>query len=62
MTGPRYPGERQDDAGPVPCFGFSGHGFQLGSGVGDAMAELITTGRCETPLNDFRIDRFVRAA
>ncbi|AZO11524.1 FAD-binding oxidoreductase [Mesorhizobium sp. M3A.F.Ca.ET.080.04.2.1] len=44
------------------AFGFSGHGFQLGPGVGDAMAELITTGRCETPLDDFSIDRFSRAA
>ncbi|MGX5831040.1 NAD(P)/FAD-dependent oxidoreductase [Mesorhizobium sp. 43Arga] len=40
------------------AFGFSGHGFQLGPGVGDAMAELITTGHCETPLGDFRVDRF----
>ncbi|TSJ64643.1 FAD-binding oxidoreductase [Starkeya sp. 3C] len=39
------------------AFGFCGHGFQLGPGVGDAMAELIVTGRCETPLDDFRIDR-----
>ena len=44
------------------AFGFSGHGFQLGPGVGDAMAELITTGRCETPLDDFRINRFGSAA
>lgn len=40
------------------AFGFSGHGFQLGPGVGDAIAELITTGRSETPLDDFTIDRF----
>ena len=40
------------------AFGFCGHGFQLGPGVGDAMAELITSGQCETPLDDFRIDRF----
>lgn len=40
------------------AFGFCGHGFQLGPGVGDAIAELITTGTCETPLDDFRIDRF----
>jgi sarcosine oxidase subunit beta len=40
------------------AFGFCGHGFQLGPGVGDAMAELITTGGCETPLAPFRIDRF----
>lgn len=40
------------------AFGFCGHGFQLGPGVGDAMAELITTGGCETPLAGFGIDRF----
>lgn len=44
------------------AFGFCGHGFQLGPGVGDAMAELITTSRCETPLDDFRVGRFDRAA
>ncbi|TPK85750.1 FAD-binding oxidoreductase [Mesorhizobium sp. B2-4-13] len=44
------------------AFGFSGHGFQLGPGVGDAMAELIATDRCQTPLDDFRVDRFGRAA
>lgn len=40
------------------AFGFCGHGFQLGPGVGDAMAELVATGRCETPLEDFHIGRF----
>lgn len=44
------------------AFGFCGHGFQLGPGVGDAMAEMIVTGSCETPLEDFRIDRFARLA
>jgi sarcosine oxidase subunit beta len=44
------------------AFGFCGHGFQLGPGVGDAMAELVMTDRCETPLDDFRVDRFGRAA
>jgi sarcosine oxidase subunit beta len=40
------------------AFGFCGHGFQLGPGVGDAMAELITTGSCTTPLAPFDIARF----
>lgn len=44
------------------AFGFCGHGFQLGPGVGDVMAELIATGQTETPIEDFRIDRFAAAA
>jgi len=40
------------------AFGFCGHGFQLGPGVGDAMSELIATGKCETPLAPFAISRF----
>lgn len=40
------------------AFGFCGHGFQLGPGVGDAMAELISTGDCVTPLAPFHISRF----
>ncbi|TMV67297.1 FAD-binding oxidoreductase, partial [Thioclava sp. BHET1] len=40
------------------AFGFCGHGFQLGPGVGDAMAELIATGECATPLEPFHISRF----
>lgn len=40
------------------AFGFCGHGFQLGPGVGDVMSELIATGKTETPLHDFRIERF----
>lgn len=42
------------------AFGFCGHGFQLGPGVGDAMAEMIVTGTCGTPLSDFQIDRFAK--
>jgi len=44
------------------AFGFCGHGFQLGPGVGNAMAEMIVTGTCETPLEYFRIDRFAQPA
>jgi sarcosine oxidase subunit beta len=40
------------------AFGFCGHGFQLGPGVGDVMAELIDTGATSTPLEPFYIGRF----
>jgi sarcosine oxidase subunit beta len=40
------------------AFGFCGHGFQLGPGVGDVMAELISTGRTDTPIEPFAISRF----
>lgn len=40
------------------AFGFCGHGFQLGPGVGDVMAEMIATGKTDTPLDDFRVERF----
>lgn len=44
------------------AFGFCGHGFQLGPGVGDTMAELIATGRTETPIDAFDVARFARGA
>ncbi|VVN66291.1 4-methylaminobutanoate oxidase (formaldehyde-forming) [Pseudomonas fluorescens] len=40
------------------AFGFSGHGFQLGPGVGDVMAELISTGSTSTSISPFSINRF----
>ena len=40
------------------AFGFCGHGFQLGPGVGDVMAELIVTGQTSTPIIPFHIARF----
>jgi len=49
-------------SGLFHAFGFCGHGFQLGPGVGDAMAELIATGKSHTPLQHFGIGRFVRTA
>jgi len=47
-------------AGLFYAFGFCGHGFQLGPGVGDTMAELIATGATTTPLAPFHIGRFAR--
>lgn len=40
------------------AFGFCGEGFALGPGVGDVMAELIDTGRSETPIEAFSPARF----
>ena len=40
------------------AFGFCGHGFQLGPGVGDVMAELIDTGSTSTPIEPFQMARF----
>ncbi|CRL96771.1 MULTISPECIES: NAD(P)/FAD-dependent oxidoreductase [unclassified Pseudomonas] len=40
------------------AFGFCGHGFQLGPGVGDVMAELLATGSTSTPIEPFSITRF----
>jgi sarcosine oxidase subunit beta len=43
------------------AFGFCGHGFQLGPGVGEMMAELIDTGRSSTSIAPFDIGRFAAA-
>ena len=40
------------------AFGFSGHGFQLGPGVGLVLSELIVDGCSPTPLPGFGIERF----
>jgi sarcosine oxidase subunit beta len=45
-------------AGLFYAFGFCGHGFQLGPGVGDAMAEMIDRGQSSTPLAPFAVSRF----
>ena len=44
------------------AFGFCGHGFQLGPGVGDVMAELLSTGATSTPIAPFSISRFALPA
>jgi sarcosine oxidase subunit beta len=51
-------GPSRTTPGLFHAFGFCGHGFQLGPGVGEAMAELITTGACQTPIADFGVARF----
>ncbi|MCC6305290.1 MAG: FAD-binding oxidoreductase [Rhodobacteraceae bacterium] len=44
------------------AFGFSGHGFQLGLGMGEIMAELIATGATDVDLAPFSIGRFTGGA
>ena len=38
-----------------PC---SGHGFKHSAGLGEAIAQLVTTGRSDVDLEPFRIGRF----
>lgn len=44
--------------GLLHAFGFCGHGFQLGPGVGLCLSEIIIDGATETPLEPFSIARF----
>ena len=44
------------------AFGFSGHGFQLGPGVGEILAELAADGSSASPLAPFAVDRFTADA
>lgn len=43
-------------------FGFCAHGFHLGPAVGRILAELITTGSSNVPIDAFRIERFANSA
>lgn len=43
------------------AFGFSGAGFQIGPGVGETVAELISTGATNIELAPYRISRFTPA-
>jgi len=47
-------------AGLLHAFGFSGHGFMLGPGVGAVLADLVLDGRTDTPIAAFDIGRFSR--
>jgi sarcosine oxidase len=40
--------------------GFSGHGFKFASVVGEALADLATTGRTDLPVGFLGLDRFAR--
>lgn len=42
------------------AFGFCGHGFQLGPGVGATMADLLLSGKTDIPLEPFSIARFAQ--
>lgn len=42
-------------------FGYCGHGFQLGPIVGSLIADLVTGGGTNLPIEPFRIDRFEHA-
>jgi sarcosine oxidase subunit beta len=51
-------GPSPSSPGIFHAFGFSAHGFQLGPIVGNIMADLITEGRTDFPIEPFRADRF----
>jgi sarcosine oxidase, subunit beta len=44
--------------GLVHSFGYSGHGFQLGPIAGSAVADLVTQGQTNLPIQPFDIARF----
>lgn len=44
------------------AFGFCGHGFQMGPGVGAVLSELICDGRTSTDISGLAIDRFQPAS
>lgn len=49
-------------SGLFHAFGFCGHGFQIGPGVGLSLSEMIVDGGTPTPLAPFSIERFREAA
>jgi len=51
-------GPSRTTPGLIHAFGFSGHGFMLGPGIGAILADLVLDGRTDVPLEPFRIDRF----
>ncbi|HEX6118203.1 MAG TPA: FAD-binding oxidoreductase, partial [Dongiaceae bacterium] len=51
-------GESETHPGLFHAFGFNGHGFLLGPGVGAVVAELILEGRTKTEIGGLGIGRF----
>lgn len=51
-------GESETTPGLFHAFGFCGHGFQVGPGVGAVLADLIVDGGTGTPIAPFAIGRF----
>ena len=47
--------------GIVHGFGFSAHGFQLGPGVGEALADLVLSRQTRVSLKPFSPLRFIQA-
>ncbi|MGQ4274081.1 NAD(P)/FAD-dependent oxidoreductase [Terrihabitans sp. B22-R8] len=55
-------GPSATEPGLFHSFGYSLHGFQLGPIVGSILAQLITTGETNLPIEPFSIRRFANAA
>jgi len=51
-------GPSETTRGLFHAFGFCGHGFQIGPGVGLFLSEMIVDGATPTPLEPFSIGRF----
>jgi sarcosine oxidase subunit beta len=51
-------GTSETTLGLFHAFGFCGHGFQLGPGVGTVLSEMILDGGTPTPIASFSIGRF----
>ncbi|WP_293796308.1 FAD-binding oxidoreductase [uncultured Bosea sp.] len=51
-------GPSETTPGLFHAFGFCGHGFQIGPGVGLCLSEMIVDGATQTPLGPFSIGRF----
>jgi sarcosine oxidase subunit beta len=54
-------GPSRTTPGLFHAFGFCGHGFQIGPGVGLCLSEMIVDGGTATPLEPFSISRFENA-